>query len=64
MKSKILFIGFLSGDCFRDYLDYKLFSRWWLETDCGDCGGVYLTGDSSLMLDDLADFAGAWLFQS
>ncbi|AQQ72264.1 hypothetical protein SMSP2_02646 [Limihaloglobus sulfuriphilus] len=53
----------MSGDCFRDYIDYMIFSLWWLEKDCGKCGGADLNGDSCVLLDDLADFANGWLIQ-
>jgi Zn-dependent metalloprotease len=49
------------GGCIVDFDDYSILSSYWLETDCGDCGGADLTGDSNVDANDLELLASSWL---
>jgi carboxypeptidase D len=51
----------LDDDGDVDLGDFAEFAGWWLETDCGDCGGADFTGDGNVGPDDLAAFAQNWL---
>ncbi len=46
------------GVTFSDFAKFGLF---WLDTDCNNCGGADLTGDSNVMGDDLEVLAYDWL---
>jgi len=51
----------LDDDRDVDLIDFDLFAEQWDQTGCGDCGGADLTGDASVGLDDLREFARSWL---
>lgn len=44
-----------------DMSDFAMFARWWLKSNCGNCGGADLTGDGQVGLDDLREFTNNWL---
>ncbi len=44
-----------------DMADYAIFAQEWLETDCGECEGIDLTGDGQVGFDDLVEFSSGWL---
>jgi hypothetical protein len=41
--------------------DVALFSRYWLRSNCGDCGGADLDGNGAVTLPDLLLFSDQWL---
>ncbi|MCF7958573.1 MAG: hypothetical protein K9M57_09020, partial [Phycisphaerae bacterium] len=55
----------LAGDFVIDFCvnlkDFAVLAGQWLETDCGACGGVDLSGDGNVDLTDLAKFSEHWL---
>lgn len=44
-----------------DFADYAAFAGYWLEFDCGDCGGADFNGDGIVDFDDLAELVADWL---
>jgi len=44
-----------------DFFDFAVFAEYWLQTGCGQCGGVDLTGDSNVDVRDLSEFSNNWL---
>ena len=43
------------------FSDFALFSLYWLQTDCGFCGGADFTADHNVLFDDLSVFVEDWL---
>jgi hypothetical protein len=41
--------------------DFAIISASWLQTDCGDCGGADLSGDSDVGLPDVEIFVDNWM---
>jgi len=54
--------GDFDDDSDVDFLDFALFAQRWLESNCCACGGVDLTGDRRIQLDDLRELADNWLW--
>ena len=38
--------------------------QYWLQTDCGTCGGIDITGDGDVLVDDLTEIINDWLRQT
>ena len=55
-------LGDFEPDCDVDFGDFAVLGARWLDTDCGDCDGVDLTGDGNIRADDLAELATYWLY--
>jgi hypothetical protein len=53
--------GDFNEDSDVDFLDFGSFAQHWLESNCCACGGVDLTGDRRIQLDDLRELADNWL---
>lgn len=54
----------LNDDCFVDFDDYALLSRWWLREDAGDpnnCGRWRLSDPNSIDTEDLNEMTDQWL---
>jgi len=54
-------LGDINGDAKVDTEDFTLFLAYWLQTDCGLCGGADLNGDGNVDMDDLQIFFESWL---
>ena len=54
-------IGNLDGDSDVDFADLAKLGGYWLEGNCGGCGGADFTCDKKVDLYDLQDFANNWL---
>ena len=55
-------IGDLNGDGRVDFADFASFAVYWLQTNCGECGGADLANDDGKVdLDDLRQFVANWL---
>jgi hypothetical protein len=54
-------IGNLDGDSDVDFADLAKLGNYWLEGNCGGCGGADFTCDKKVDLYDLQDFANNWL---
>lgn len=54
-------LGDINGDTKVDTADFALLLAYWLQTDCGLCGGADLTGDGSVNMDDLQIFFDGWM---
>jgi O-glycosyl hydrolase len=56
----------LNGDCYVNYIDLKIISDHWLDTDCTEpenCGGAdFAPTDGVVDLFDFSDFAMQWLW--
>ena len=56
---------FLRSDINRDgkvdLEDFSVLAGFWLETDCGPCGGADLTCDEHVLAGDFLEFAADWL---
>jgi hypothetical protein len=44
-----------------DFADYTILASYWLENECGGCGGTDLTCDKMVDFFDLWEFTGNWL---
>jgi len=55
--------GDLELDRNVDFIDFAFFAEYWRSVACGQCGGADLSGDGSVDVDDLADFADNWLME-
>ena len=44
-----------------DFKDFAALAQWWMDTDCGLCGGAELTGDGNVNTHDLKELADNWL---
>ncbi|MHC4479013.1 MAG: PEP/pyruvate-binding domain-containing protein, partial [Planctomycetota bacterium] len=53
--------GDFSDDGRVDLVDFASFAQRWPEADCCSCGGIDLTGDRQIRLDDLRELAENWL---
>jgi hypothetical protein len=51
----------LNDDRNVDMTDFALFAQWWLESNCGECGGADLTGDGQVGWEDLRELTNSWL---
>ncbi len=55
----------LTGDYFVNFKDYAVLAEWWLE-DCNSsnnwCHGVDFDSSGQVNMNDLAEFAGQWLY--
>jgi len=58
-------LPFLAGDIDNDgnvdFLDFAHLASRWLEEACDDCGGADFTGEGTVNMDDLWEFAQNWL---
>jgi hypothetical protein len=48
-------------DGYVSFVDFAVFAKNWLETDCGPCNGSDLTGDGRVQMNDLREFSENWL---
>jgi hypothetical protein len=55
--------GDINYDNHVNFQDYALFAEYWLRNNCTDCNGADITGDGTVGLDDLLQFAQTWLAQ-
>jgi hypothetical protein len=53
--------GDFDDDSDVDFLDFAAFAQRWPESNCCACGGIDLTGDRQIQLDDLRELAENWL---
>lgn len=53
--------GDIDADGDVDFADFALFAAYWLQSDCGQCGGADLTNDEKVDVDDLCQFTPNWL---
>jgi predicted outer membrane repeat protein len=53
--------GDLDGDGNVDLTDFAFFATYWLERDCGTCGGADFTSDGEVQEYDLMEFTAKWL---
>ena len=51
----------LDDDGDVDLADFGEFASWWLDSDCGLCGGADFTGDGNVGPDDLESLGENWL---
>jgi len=51
----------LDDDGDMDLADFSEFASWWLDSDCGLCGGADFTGDGNVGPDDLEALGENWL---
>jgi hypothetical protein len=51
----------LDDDRNVDLADFAIFAKWWLKSNCDNCGGADLTGDGQVRWDDLQEFTNNWL---
>ena len=56
---------FLRSDINRDgrvnMQDFGKLADYWMDTDCGHCGGADLTCDGHVLMDDLVEFVSTWM---
>jgi hypothetical protein len=54
--------GDIDGDYDVDFTDFALFTVYWRQNNCGECGSADLANDDEKVdLDDLRQFAANWL---
>ena len=53
--------GDFNNDTFVNIADFGALAWRWLETDCCTCGGVDLTGEQNVNIEDLRELAELWL---
>jgi hypothetical protein len=53
--------GDYTDDGSVDFGDFAMFAERWPATNCCSCGGIDLTGDRQIQLDDLRELAENWL---
>jgi hypothetical protein len=62
---KLLKTYSVSGDCNKDgrvdFKDLACLALYWLQTNCGQCGGADLTGDKQVDIRDVDAIAKCWL---
>ncbi|MHC4477599.1 MAG: PEP/pyruvate-binding domain-containing protein [Planctomycetota bacterium] len=57
-------VGDFSDDGHVDFVDVAMFAQRWPKANCCSCGGIDLTGDRQIQLDDLRELAENWLASS
>jgi hypothetical protein len=51
----------LDDDCDVDFSDFAIFASYWLQTDCGNCGGADFNGDGKVNSEDVKIISESWL---
>lgn len=55
------YLGDFEPDGDVDMVDFAKLAQRWLDSDCGQCGGIDLDCDSNVGLEDLLELTGNWL---
>jgi hypothetical protein len=55
------YLGDFEPDGDVDMADFARFAQWWLESNCGQCGGADFNCDEEVGLEDLAELVNNWL---
>jgi hypothetical protein len=58
---EFVYLGDINFDGDVNFADFAIFAGYWLDANCGKCGGADLTGDGIVDVNDLAKLAGNWL---
>jgi glucose/arabinose dehydrogenase len=54
-------VGDFNGDGFVNLIDFEVLAEYWLDPNCGLCGGADFNADLTVSMMDLAAFAMRWL---